>query len=91
MLDREKFQILKLINDDTVYATDKQVYDQLELSVQQGSGGWGVRTLDGVILRMAKELDEALKLAAEADELHRQLKGQQLENGRLRKALDNAK
>ncbi len=84
----EQLENLKLITDESVYLPEEKVLEQVELSVQQGAGGWGVRTLDGVILTLARDLRGALVGAEALDETKRTLKGLQLENGRLKKRLD---
>ena len=49
---------------------------------------FGMREKDAIILRMAADLVLVGELAVTADELRRQVKGLQLENGRLRKQLE---
>lgn len=91
MIKLEALDGLKLVTDESAFCTDEQTLDRLELAIQQGAGGWGVRVDDGVILRLARDLKITLALAESADEAQRALKGLQMENGRLKKSRDNAK
>jgi len=96
MIKLEQLDGLKLITDESVFRTEEQALDRVELAIQQGAGGWGVRPDDGCILRLARDLKIALTVAGTvdkvreaSDEEHRKLKGAQMENGRLKKQRDN--
>ncbi len=89
MIKLEQLNNLKLITDESVYRTEEQAVDRLELAVQQGIGGWGVRPDDGVILKLARDLRLALEMSKQQEETFNKLKGTQMENGRLKKRLEN--
>jgi hypothetical protein len=89
MIKLEQLENLKLIVDETVYLSEQETLDRLELAVQQGTGGWGVRRDDGALLKLARDLKLALGMAEQQDETYRKLKGVQMENGRLKKQLSN--
>lgn len=91
MITPEKLDNLKLITDESVFVSEKDTLDRVELAVQQGAGGWGVRRDDGVILKLARDLKLAGAMATQVDESQRKLKGLQLENGRLRKQIQELK
>lgn len=89
MLTANQLDNLKLVTDLTVFANDKDTLDRVELAVQQGAGGWGVRRDDGVILRLARDLKLASSMVEPLDECQRKLSGVQMENGRLKKQRDS--
>lgn len=87
MLDGKMLDGVKLVSDENYFATNSEVEFMLETAFQQASQGWGVRQDQGVMLRLAKELKLSQGLQAKAQAGHDQLKGLQLENGRLKKKI----
>ncbi len=88
MLTLENLDGLKLVRDENV-ANLRQTQAELEHAVTQGSQGWGVTEEHAVLLRVAFDLQTALKLASaaagieeHAREAYAALKGKQLELGR---------
>lgn len=77
---------VKLVEFEEV--SDLDIENHVELCVQQAEG-WGMRPIDRMVLTLAKKLAKAQELADKADELQRGLKGQQLQNGQLKKRLEN--
>ena len=67
----EQLENLKLIVDESVYLSEQETLDRLELAVQQGAGGWGVRRDDGALLTLARNLKLALGMAEQQDETYR--------------------
>lgn len=89
MITPDQLENLKLITDETVYLNEKKTLERVELAVQQGAGGWGVRIDDGAILKLARDLKIAASIAAESEATFNKMKGTQMENGRLKKQLSN--
>ena len=89
MIDKHILDSVKLVQRENLGSVSltEQV---IATAVDQGSQGWGVDRGTSVILRLADELRVAEELAGKYDETHRQLKGLQMENGRLRKSLDES-
>lgn len=79
---------LKLVEASNVGSLE-QAQLVLEHAYMQGSQGWGVTEGVASTLFLATELREALDVAQTADENHRMLKGVQMENGRLKKKIEN--
>ena len=77
---------IKLVDEPG--ATDDEVNDYIEHIVQQ-SDGWGLRQMDRIFLSMARVALAGLEASNKLDEMHRSLKGQQMENGRLKKRIEN--
>ena len=90
MITPDKLASLKLVTDDALFLSEQDTLDRVDLAVQQAAGGWGVKRDDAAILKLARDLKISGAIAAEAEERHRNIKGLQLENGRLKKARDNA-
>jgi hypothetical protein len=81
---------VKLVDED-ILAPSTMVEEAVEIAVQDAAG-WGCTIQAAILLRLAYELkqaqrgeDAAEKLASELDEATRQLKGLQLQVGRLKK------
>lgn len=87
MINEKILDGVKLVSDESYFATDAEVEGALEHAFQQGSQGWGVRREQGVMLRMARDTKLAYGLAKDAVENQNKLKGLQLENGRLKKRI----
>lgn len=84
MITLKDLEGVKLVKEE-YYASISDTQDALERVFVQGSQGWGVRRDDGVLLRMARDMNIALALANSADENGRMLKGAQMELGRVKK------
>jgi len=89
MITTEQLDSLKLVIEENAFLSEKAVLDAVEIAVTQGSGGWGVRRQDGVVLTLARQLKGALERAERADEAYKTMKGLQMENGRLKKWKEN--
>lgn len=77
---------IKLI--DTADVADKLIEEEVEYLVEQHAG-WGIPYRSQLLVTVLRKLSKAQAEADKADELHRALKGQQLQNGQLRKRLEN--
>jgi hypothetical protein len=69
------------------FPDEQTCIEYLQAAHQQSQGGWGLRVDGGVALRLARDLKIALELADRAEELGKQLKGEQLRRGKMEKAL----
>lgn len=87
MIDNKVLEGVKLVSDESYFATSREVDGFLEQAFTQASQGWGINLTTGVTIRLAKELLEAQEIATKAQDDHNKLKGLQLENGRLRKRI----
>ena len=81
---------LRRVASPAYLATIEDTRAALSAAFNQAAQGWGVGQDVSVILRLASELDAALPLAAEADELGRKCKGLELQLGRVKKRLEKA-
>ena len=77
---------LKLLEFDRV--DDDQIRYYLKVLADQG-GGWGYKPTDCIILTLAEKLAAAEEYATKTEEFRRNMKGSQLENGRLKKQVRN--
>lgn len=66
--------------------TDDEVDSYIEHLVQQGQG-WGLRPIDRISLALARIAYRGQRASEQLDEMHRAMKGAQLESGRLKKKI----
>lgn len=83
-----KLEIAKLI-DDACILPDRTIEDEVEILVERSGAGWGASRPNMVTLTLAKRYYEAAKLAEQAEELQKQVKGLQLQNGKLKKRVEH--
>jgi len=67
------------------FADEEGILDALEGAAEQGRQGWGVRREQAVILGLARSTRVLAKIADQADTAQRNLKGEQMAHGRLKK------
>ena len=77
---------LKLLEFDRI--EDEQVEYYLTALAEQG-GGWGFKHQDCLMLTLAEKLAVATAKADKSEEYRRNMKGAQLETGRLKKRIEN--
>jgi chromosome segregation ATPase len=83
-----KLDVVKLALDENI-ASPELTELLVEQIADQASQGWGVKEIDSVVLCLAKEVVRLQPFEDHVDEAQRQMKGQQLAAGRLRKQLEN--
>ncbi len=88
MIKADDLDGIKLVTEENNFASDDDTLNVLEAAFMQGSQGWGVTKETAILLRLARVLYVALKLAETADENARLLKGAQMELGRVKKQRD---
>ena len=91
MIKAEDLDGIKLVTEENNFASDDDTLNVLEAAFMQGSQGWGVTKETAILLRLARVLYAALKLAETADENARLLKGAQMELGRVKKQRNTLK
>ncbi len=91
MIKADDLDGIKLVTEENNFASDDDTLNVLEAAFMQGSQGWGVTKDTAILLRMARVLYVALKMAETADENARLLKGAQMELGRVKKQRDTLK
>jgi len=67
------------------FAAEEIILDALEGAAEQGRQGWGVRREQAVMLGLARSTRVLAKIAEQADTAQRNLKGEQMAHGRLKK------
>jgi len=67
------------------FADEDAILDALAGASEQGRQGWGVRREQAVILGLARSTRVLAKIADQADTAQRNLKGEQMAHGRLKK------